>query len=214
VNDLELGLRMKDCSVVPPSPDAWHAVLAAAKQRQAAADKEHAVWRANFVAPLSAPTDDNPQAWNRYLSMAWSRTNAKDSGVYARMQVLTPEGRPEYESSLEDLQGELRMFSQWSDALVVGSASPKSLVAAIEQFAARTSRDSLRSKQIVLALPSSDFEAARKALVPTGANIVQIDPTIPIPQSDERLNWLTQSEQDNAKEVAARAQKAYWWQGY
>lgn len=212
--DLKLSLRMKDCSVVPPSKDVWHAVLAMAQKRQWAADKEHEDWRAKFLAPLSAPTDDNPQAWKNYLSSAWSRTTARDSGVYPRVQVLTPEGRPKYESSLEDLKKELRLLGQWSEVLVVGSASPKSLVTAIEQFSAGASPDSLRSKQIVLALPSAYFEAARKTLVPTGANIVQIDPTVPISQSDEYLNWLTQGEQEKAKEIAARARRARWWQDY
>lgn len=215
----ELGLRMNDCSVVPPSSDVWHEVLATAKRRQSDLDEEHTVRHAKFLAPLSAPDDENTQAWKDYLVSAWFRVKTtSESNGYPRVQVLTPSERTGYDASFNKLQDELQLLTGWSDILVVGSASPKDLVAAMHQFAARTPSGALRAKQVFIALADADFAAVSDALLPTEAEIVQIDPTIPIPQSEHNLRRFAENEQARAEEVAARERRAkgrpHWWEGY
>lgn len=214
----ELGLRMNDCSVSPPAREVWHAVLAVAKQSGSEAEKQQAEWRAKFVAPLTAPHAGDVQAWDTYLMLAWFRSSPEADRYSARTQYLAPRERPGHEASIRQLRKELERLTEWSDTLVAGSASPSELVEILREFAAAISRDALRSKRLALALGSTDFATARGILLPTGATLIHIDPTAPLPQSEENLRWLENSEQAEVEEVTRREKRMRdrpaWWKGY
>lgn len=214
----ELGLRMSDCSMSPPSQEVWHAVLATAEHSAADDRKQRLEWRAQFVAPLSAPRNDDEKAWNNYLAQAWHRIQPEAESDYPRIQYLLPDGQPGHEASLKELRHELELLTQWSDTLLAGAAAPKELVQIVREFAADKPRNSLRSKQLGFALSAGDFAAVREALRPTGARLVQIDPSHPLPQSEANLRWLERSEREQAAESAQHEQRASrrktWWSGY
>ncbi len=214
----ELGLRLNDCSVSPPSRTVWHSVLAAA-QESVTEEREHETKRrAEFIAPLNAPDGNDAQAWGGYLFQAWFRIHTLTYADHPRIQFLIPRGQTGHEASATELREELEELTQGSDPLVIGSTAPQELIGVLRDFAARTPPEALRSKRLGLALDSADFGIARDMLQASGATLIQIDPTWPLPQNEENLRRAEQSEREQAAEMEQRERRARqrkaWWAGY
>lgn len=213
-----LGLRMQDCAVAPPAPDTWHEAIASAQRIEAQVARDRAEWREKFLAPLAAPESSDARAWHWYLRLAWLRVlSAEDEGD-AEIFSLVPREQPEHEASRDELRDKLQSLTHDLDTLVVGCASPQDLLAALQEFATATPKNALRFTRIGLALPGSEFALAQQALRPTGVDLVQIDPSVPLPQSEENVRRLQESERERAAEIGQREQRARerkaWWIGY
>lgn len=169
-------------------------------------------------AMQSASDRDDRCAKTDCLIQAWPHTQATPNARYPGIQFLAPTDGRGHAASAEKLRKELDSLAGRSDTLVIGSTAPQELIGVLRDFAARTPPDALRSKRIALALDSADFGIARDMLQASGATLIQIDPTWPLPQSAENLRRAEQSEREQAAEMEQRERRARqrknWWSGY
>lgn len=221
-NTFELALAIEDCAVVPPSAESWREVLTAAEQHRLHREKIDADWLAKYMAPLSAPTDQSEEAWNMYLLLAWHRSEQVDSGEIGYRErpafhFLSAGDQAGRESSKNELKESLDRLWR-SETLVVGSASPSDLVSAIEEIAPGIPLGSLRDRRVYFALPDPEYSAVRALLKASEVEILQIDPSLPIPQSERNLKQRARDEAERVQELEQREVRAQgrrqWWRDY
>jgi len=211
-----LEIDVRTCAVSPPEQGQWARAIASAAAAQKNRELDRQDWRAMFHAPLLAPTGADEDAWLRYLAQA--RLRAVDiEDVYASADdvVLVPADVSDEADHPRNLRSRLSDNPTDDSTLIVGSPSQQALVEAITNAAKNASPGKLAGMTIVLVVDDEHHAKAAMALAASGARLVQVDPSKPLPQSAFNLARFEKEERERISEHRERELRIprhpRWW---
>ncbi|MDP1632291.1 MAG: hypothetical protein Q8L66_12820 [Caulobacter sp.] len=174
-----------------PSGKAWDAALAAVAEVSKVQAAERAEYLAELRRPLVAPADTDTElfAWERYMFEAFRRVAPDWDGTPPFPLSLSRPSDEDYAQDLDLFIGVLEEGETDSGGadFVVASSDQANMTAVLTAAAPRLANGKLAGKTIYLFVGDANWEVLKVALAPTGAKLVQIDPSRPIPQRPERL---------------------------
>jgi hypothetical protein len=182
-------LDLASGGILSSDDSSWRNALDQARQVAEVRQVEEAAARARFIAPLLGPNNHDEGEWHLYLVEAYFRIDPNYPNGYPNVQVLRSPNVANYQAS----EGWLcdAFISRHAPVLMIASpASPENLLLVLPHCLGRVPHGSLSAKRIYVAVPRAYYERAGALLEPTGAQIVPLDPTTPIPQRRERLDRL------------------------
>jgi len=181
-------VRLSDGAVLSgKSPDWLNANAVAAKQAQQKRDFEEKEKQA-FFAPLLGPAENTELAWHQYLMEAFFRAAPQWKDQFPSITVLRDPSAPDYAKSEQELRDMLLDHGALNGPMSFAS------IASFDYFLARTGAiladakpGCLKGATVTIVAPTSALPILKPLFAPTGADVVVLDPTVPIPQRPERL---------------------------
>lgn len=190
--DLATGVQVR------PSGSAWEAALVAAEKVAQLQREERLQWRAQFVAPLSAPGEGSgTRDWHGYLMDAFFRLDPDWENGYPSTKVVTAQGDSDHRKSVGWLRDALADCDPGC-VVMVASPSQDALVAALAETGLGLRPGALEGARVYAAVAGDHAEAARAALAHANPTWIRLDPAQPIPQRRERLEQLAAREAEEA----------------
>ena len=180
----------------PLAAGSWQQALAQATRTaksKRAAEEAHDLW---FKSPLIAPKNTVEPDWHQYLGEAFYRLDPdwKDSGAWTT--VLRSPDAEDYAPSegwvREDLEGK----GIGEVIMLASPALPEKLILVMETMVPKLKLGLLKGKRVYVCVPVAFRDRAEKALAPTGATFIYLDPDVPIPQRPERLTRYFHPDQE------------------
>lgn len=189
---VELAFDMASGQEFTPEEPAWSRAIAQANRVDAALRAEEARQEAVFMAPLAAPRSDADADWHRYLAEAFFRVDPDWEGGYPATKVLRLPQRKDYPVSVDFLTDALHGDLYRHGVTMIGSPSQDNLVRVLARIAATVPHGWLKDARIYVAVDDAHTATVAKALAPTGATYIQLNPDVAIPQRRARLDaYLT-----------------------
>ena len=181
-------IRLTDGAVVSGSSPEWHTANASA-QHVATLNREYADQaRRAFIAPLRGPTSNTERNWHDYLREGFLRTAADWEDNFPATTVLRDPKDPEYAASEGWLRDDLLALDYPKDVIAIASIAPFDyLMERMKAILADAKPGKLKGVRLYIAAPSTALPALQTIFAPTGAKVICLDPTQPIPQRPERL---------------------------
>jgi hypothetical protein len=181
---VNLSVNLSD-GVLQSNDPAWRHALTQARRvaelRRAAAEAAER----RFRAPLLAPAGADEGEWHGYLIEAFFRLEGEG---YPGVKVLRAPSARDYGRSQQSLCEEFSEDGTLTRVVMIASpSSPENLVRVLRECVARAEAGVLNAARIYVAVPLAFRDRAIAALAPTGARVIYLDPTVPIPQRPERL---------------------------
>jgi hypothetical protein len=192
---VELEVMLADGRPVPPAGPAWERALARAAQAAEAQAAGEERQRAFMTNPLLAPTTTDEGDWYVYLRDAFFRLNWAESMGVSRTVVLRSPLAPDYTLSVPLVRDALRDSHEPGDTLLLGSPDQDNLVTLLTAEVRRLRPGALRGLRLYVVADDARWPRFAAILAPTRAQLVQLDPTEPIPQPAERLRAHLQREE-------------------
>ncbi|WP_440222268.1 hypothetical protein ACQQ2N_14380 [Dokdonella sp. MW10] len=209
---ITLGIDPESCAIDPPDQAAWTRVTAYLEAAQQVRDAEIAESEARLETPLVAPIGTSPTDWGDYLADALRRLAGLPDMTPERSPVVWVEDR---DSS--DLATSLDEASSRATTLILGSMPPALLIDALAATANRIPHAALSSSTMYLVLDDAHFAKAASLLAASGARLVQVDPSVPIPQSAANLAefaaWKAERSAERDERRKRPRRHSSWWQG-
>jgi hypothetical protein len=164
----------------------WERALAAAAPIRAR-QREAEARRAAFLSePLVGPASNDEQQWNLYLIEAFRRVDPDWEN--APSSIVLPEGGVrDLAASVRTVIARLRPQNRAGMVFVFGSPDQGYLADVLGAAVGGSPPENLRGLRIYIAAPDDLWPRFEEMFAATGAQIIQIDPTEPIPQRPERL---------------------------
>jgi hypothetical protein len=188
---VQVAVDLDTGTVLQPTGPAWTRALEKAEQIAHARDAAEAARKAAFVAPLSAPATTGEREWHDYMREAFFRLDRDWKRFYPSTTVLRAPGAKDYKASEGWVREALDGTEGPGVAMLAAPLAPDTLVAVVQRVVRRVPADKLRGIRIYLAVPTAPAAAIKSALAATGAEVVALDLTAPIPQRPERLRGET-----------------------
>lgn len=182
---VEIAVKLADGSVSVSDPVAWEAARVTGRTVLAAKIADEAAARAAFIAPLLGPSENSERAWSDYLYQAVDRTNGE--AFFPEVIVLRAPGAKDYAASEKEVR---KALARKLGTAAIASLSEPNLVAVLTKTASGLRERSLADQTLFLALSDQYWQAAVAAMKHTGARLIQLDPTEPIPQRADRIAQL------------------------
>jgi len=177
---------------IPPGGRAWDQALAEATRIRA----DQRAWAAQRLAfmtePLLGPVDGDRNAWQGYLTEAYYRLYP--GAVHPTAWPLDRRGAPRYADDrlfVGDILRRSRTSSQV--AILLGGPDEEDLIGFLTATLAEIPPDAWRNFSIYVAVRDANWPRIVALFAPTGANVVQIDPTEPVPQLPGRLRTYVET---------------------
>ncbi len=187
---VELRFNSGTGEAAASSGKAWADALKQAHQVDAGNRVAEARSQARFIAPLLAPHTDSERDWHLYLVEAFFRIDPTWRRGYPATQVLRLPHQRDYQASVGFLKASLQDHLNRDGVIMVASPSQDNLVKVLSELAATVPSGWLSRARIYVAVDEAHSLAVARALTPTGAEYLQLDPTKPIAQRQERLDDL------------------------
>jgi hypothetical protein len=184
---VEMSFDLTTGQAIPPDEKAWSDALADAMLVNAADRAAEAKSAAEFVAPLLAPHSNADRDWHAYLVEAFFRVDADWENGYPATKVLRLPQQKDYQASVGFLKDALHDELNKRGAIMIASPSQDNLVLVLSEVTVTVPRGWLKKARVYVAVDDAHTTAVAKALVPTGAKYIQLDPNKPIPQRKARL---------------------------
>lgn len=184
---VEVRIDLAGGAVQPPSGRAWEAALAEVAKVNAVQAEEQAKWVAEMRRPLEAPTTSDNTDWMRYLYEAFRRVAPDwDEQIPMAMTLVLP-SEEDYGEDLDLFVGVLQEgeTEDGGNSFIVASPDQSNMAAVLVEAASELGK--LKGKRLYIVADDAHWPALKAALTPTGVELIQIDPTKPIPQRPERL---------------------------
>ena len=193
---IEARLSLIDGSLQNGNNPNWLAAmdLGATEARRLEAETKRQ--RAEFLAPLLAPAGSDERAWHLYLVEVFFRIDPDWSDGYPNTEVLRDPKRTDYTASEKWLREALLQTETNADVIAIASpASQDNLVAVLTKIAPRMKAGSLASARIYVAADQAHGRQITDLLSRSQANVIILDPTVPIPQRAARIEGTPEFEQ-------------------
>lgn len=184
---VDVRFRLADGTLVPLAGKAWTDANEAAVKENARRERREEEEKQRFIAPLTAPRESDTGAWYDYLKDAFFRIDPDWEEGYPATQVVPLRDDPKSALLTGYLGDELSDDMNSEGVIMIASPSQDGLVKALQQQAKRAKPGSLAQARVYVAADDTHMPAARAALAPTGATVIQLDIDTPIPQRKERL---------------------------
>ena len=183
--------------LVPVDPARWSAALEAGRRVAAAKDEDERKARDTFIAPLLGPTTIGEREWHQYLTEAFFRLDPDWKENYPATKILRDAQSANYKPSVEWLRETLLETEMEADRVMVASpSSPDNLIVELGKIVREMRPRQLKAATIYFAAPPSHRDRLLSVLAPSGAKLIHIDSTVPIPQ---RADHLAQSRYADPK---------------
>lgn len=210
---IDIAVDLATGAVTPASGPSWEAAQAVARPRAARSRSEEARWRADTLAPLTAPAGTVQQDWIRYLHQAKARLAPPASNfVFGESEVLPAASSPGFAERAGTVREMLTVGEEPNDFAFASPAAPAALAQLLVESARAGKPGRLAGSRLFVALPASEAEPVRVALASTGATVIIFDPAVPISQSLERLRELGVAPDRVTEEAALAAADAKRWE--
>jgi hypothetical protein len=187
-NYVEVPLVLSTGQVLPNEGPAWEKALAQAEKVGKKQLAEDEAWFADFKSPLLGPKDNN---WEHYLFEAYNRLDPdwrNGSGFDATFILPAPDDA-DYETHrtlLRDLL--LEAPPSMPNIVIASPASNDNLVNVLSEIAREATPDKLKQRRVYVVAPAVYRDRLAAIFLPTGATFTHLDPTLPIPQRQERID--------------------------
>jgi hypothetical protein len=168
----------------------WQEAFAAGERvskARAAAEAAHVAW---MRAPLTGPGEGAPERdWFPYLREAFYRLDPDWEEGYPNIKVLRePDGRTYAQSRTWMVESLTERPS--GGRLMLASASQANMLGVVREALAARPQGSLRGVTVYVVAGDAMWPEFQRLFAPSGARLVQLDPSRPIPQRPERLRDL------------------------
>lgn len=174
--------------LVPVDPAKWSVALDAARRVAAAEDEDERKSRAAFIAPLLGPTTIGEREWHQYLREAFSRLDPDWEDNSADTKILRSPPAADYKPSVGWLRETLLETDMEADRVMIASpSSPDNLIVELGKIVRDMRPRQLKAATIYIAAPPSHRDRLLAILAPSGAKLIYVDPSVPIPQRPDRL---------------------------
>ncbi len=205
-----LGIDLYTCAIDPPEHDAWKRAFARALVAQEQSRAEAVRDTDIFRNPLVAPVVDDSAAWRRYLARVLERITESAGAHLEGDDIVWLD-----DATSIDLEDRLSEACGRSRAVIVGATSSHVLLEVTAKASADIPKGGLASMPLLVVADAPTFASAERLLGHTGARIIHVDPSVPIPQSAKNLAWFASMEAERAserEERLSRALKPRWWE--
>ena len=188
-------IRLADGKVLSGSSPDWQKAIAFA-QSVAAQKREYAEQsKRAFINPLLGPAANTERGWHDYLSEAFYRTASDWKDNVPASTVLRDPKDEEYAASEGWLRENLLALDYPKDAIAIASIAPFDyLVERMKAILADAKPGKLKGVRLYIVAPSTALPMLKAMFAPTGAKVICLDPTQPIPQRPERLKRFRSSD--------------------
>lgn len=184
---IDVHFLLADGSLVPLAGEAWANANAAALKEDARRKRLEEEFRQRFVSPLSAPRSNETSDWHGYLREAYFRVDKAWESDFPSTQVV-PLPADANAARMADYMGAALAAERNADGVIMlASPSQEVLVQALQQQAGRAKPGTLAKARVYVAADKAHMPAARMALAHTGAEVIQLDIDVAIPQRKQRL---------------------------
>lgn len=174
--------------ILPLDPAKWSAALDAGRRVAAARDEDERKSRDAFIAPLLGPTTIGEREWHQYLSEAFFRLDPDWKENSPATKILRSPQSADYKPSVEWLRETLLETEMAADRVMIASpSSPDNLIVELVKIVRDMRPRQLKAATIYIAAPPSHRDRLLAMLAPSGANLIYLDPSVPIPQRADRL---------------------------
>ncbi len=185
---VDLRIRLGDGTVVENTNAAW--TDAQDKARAVAASKAEAEkrWLKAFKAPLLAPDPASEPGWHGYLREAFNRIDKDWPERSPSTNVLRSPGADNYAPSEGWLRQALLQEDYPRDVIMIATlSSPEHLLTRLEAIMGKAAKGLLKEVRVYVALPATYTDRLTEIFKASGAELIVLDPTKPIPQRPDRL---------------------------
>lgn len=142
-----------------------------------------------FRAPLFPPKDPESRRLHQYLVEAFFRISPSYADGYPATKLVRSETSPDYDKSMRWLtEGLLSRPSSTSPIMVATPDQTEDLIAALKFAMSEVPEGHLSNSQIYVLAPKVFKDEIEEIISYSGAELVLLDPSIGIPQRQERLN--------------------------
>lgn len=172
---------------VPPAGPAWERALAATARVRAVQREARARERTFMTEPLLGPAGGSRQQWDAYLYEAFSRLDPHWEDGNASIGALAAPGDPDYETFLPFVTIALSGPPEPGRIVLFASPDEENLARVLAERVAHMRPGRLRGVRVYVAAHDALWPRVAALFAPTGAELIQLDPTEPIPQRPERL---------------------------
>lgn len=169
-----------------PAGPAWEQAKAAAQRVRAVQRREEEDAQRKFVAPLLGPADNSERSWHLYLMGAFFRIDPRSEDDYPKTIVLRSPEAKDYQASEVWLHDAL-LKDEITGALMIASISQDDLVSRLAIETRQMKPGHLSNARIYLALNDAHFALGKQVLKASGATVIQLNPSVGIPQNPDRL---------------------------
>lgn len=184
--DVELAVTLATGTPAARAGPEWDRAIAAAAAARAAARHRQVGYFASMAEPLAAPRSADAERWGEYVREAFKRLAPDwETNNVSPILVRRPgaQGRGTFES---DPRAALLARDP---ALAMAIASPDGLPLAevLAPIVSGRRPGWLHDVRLYIVADDAAWPELRRLLAASGATLIQIDPTEPIPQRPERL---------------------------
>lgn len=183
---VEVYVDLASGAITPRDTRAWEAALAAAERRYIQLQAANAAERAQRIAPLLGPETNAEEDWHEYLREAYLRLTPAENAGYPATKILRAPDAEDYAASLGWLRDAL-LETRRRRTIMIASPSQENLSRVIGNLAPEIRPGSLRGSTVYLAVDDDLWPGLSELLASSGAYIIQLDPSEPIPQRRDRL---------------------------
>lgn len=165
----------------------WRRALAEGDRVNALILIEEAEARERRRSPLTAPETADDGDWHAYLAEAFFRLDPDWEDNYPAVKVLRRPEAGDYAPSLGWLRDELSDTDRYGSPIMIGSADALNLIKVLEEIMGASRRGALNGVKVYVAVGDGLWPRVQRAFAGSGASVIQLDPTVPIPQRPERM---------------------------
>jgi hypothetical protein len=183
---IDLAFDLATGGALPRDETAWSRALSSVKELNEHNDRIAAEQKARFIAPFTAPRSDHEQEWHEYLGEVFFRMDGDWGNGYPATAFIRLPKHADFAKSVNWLEEALSDDVR-SNVVMVASPSQEHLVSVVAKVCADVAPGKLQGTRIYVAADDAHTAAIARALAPTGATYIQLDPEEPIPQRRERL---------------------------
>lgn len=184
---VDVAVDLATGSVKPKTSAAWQVALEAATRRNVELAEADAARRKYLSEPLLAPTTTDEWPWHRYLVEAYFRLTPRDGSSYPAVKILRSLDHPKYEKSVGWRREVLTEDGHLGDTLMIGSPAEANLVLLLSDLGPRIPPGRFAGKRVYVVVRPAAWPAIQAAFRGSGATLLQLDPSKPLPQRPDRM---------------------------
>jgi hypothetical protein len=184
----DVAIDLRSGTALPVEPAILQNVMNAAKLVNANQRKNDEERKRYLTAPLLGPTTNDESDWHQYLLEAFWRLTDDSQEYSTSTTVLRLPTASDYKPSLKWVREQLR--DEFGDYVAFASLSQPNLISVLRNEVSKLKPGKLAHLTIYLALDDTHWNEAKAIFALSGAKLVQLDPSKPIPQNPARLENL------------------------
>lgn len=190
----DVSIDLPTGAPLPIASDKLAMAISASEAVNADRRKQNEERRQYLTQPLLGPSVNEETEWHKYLDEAFLRLTNDWRVDFTSTTVLRLPTAKDYNPSKKWVRAQLR--SVYGDNVAFASLSQPNLISVLRAEVSKIKPGKLAHLTIYLALDDAHWNEAVAIFKTSGAKLVQLDPSKPIPQNPERLEHLMEGYDD------------------